>query len=51
MRNLLLAGLALLLLCACTIGPDYVRPTVETPASWMVSPDSAADLVNTAWWQ
>ncbi|MDX2481970.1 MAG: efflux transporter outer membrane subunit [Desulfuromusa sp.] len=52
MRNLLLAGLILLLLCSCTIvGPDYVRPTVETPESWTVSYDTAADLVNTAWWQ
>jgi multidrug efflux system outer membrane protein len=52
MRNLLLGGLALLLLCACTIvGPDYTRPTVETPSAWTVSYDAAADLVNTAWWQ
>ena len=52
MRNLLLGGLALLLLCACTtVGPDYARPTVETPSAWTVSYDAAADLVNTAWWQ
>jgi multidrug efflux system outer membrane protein len=52
MRNLLLAGLALLALCSCTIvGPDYTRPTVETPAEWIVSYDAAANLVNTAWWQ
>jgi multidrug efflux system outer membrane protein len=52
MRNLLLGGLALLLLCACTIvGPDYTRPTVDTPPAWIVSYDAAANLVNTAWWQ
>ncbi len=51
MRNSLLAGLVLLLLSACTIGPDYVKPTVETPSAWTVSYDAAADLVNTAWWQ
>jgi len=51
MRNHLFAGLVLLLLCACTIGPDYVKPTVETPSAWTVSYDAAADLVNTAWWQ
>ena len=50
MRNLLLAGLALLILSACTIGPDYVQPTVEVPPAWTVSYDAAADLVNTAWW-
>jgi multidrug efflux system outer membrane protein len=47
----LLASLVLLLLSACTIGPDYVKPTVETPSAWTVSYDAAADLVNTAWWQ
>jgi multidrug efflux system outer membrane protein len=51
MRNLLLAALTLLLFCACTVGPDYVRPTVEAPDSWLVSYDAAANLVNTTWWQ
>jgi multidrug efflux system outer membrane protein len=51
MRNHLLTGLVLLLLCACTIGPDYVKPTVETPSTWTVSYDAAADLINTVWWQ
>jgi len=51
MRNLLLAGLTLLILSACTIGPDYVRPTVEVPSTWTVSYDAAVDLVNTTWWQ
>ncbi len=52
MRNLLLAGLFLLLLAACTIvGPDYVQPEVETPAAWTISYESAANLVDTAWWQ
>ncbi len=51
MRNPMFAMLVLLSLCACTLGPDYVRPTVDTPAAWTVSYDAAADLVNTAWWQ
>ena len=51
MRNPMFAILVLLSLCACTIGPDYVRPTDEAPPSWTVSYDAAADLVNTAWWQ
>ncbi len=51
MLNRLFSGLILLFLCACTIGPDYVKPTVETPAAWTVSSDAAAGLVNTTWWQ
>jgi multidrug efflux system outer membrane protein len=51
MRKPMFAMLVLLSLCACTLGPDYVRPTVDTPAAWTVSYDAAADLVNTAWWE
>ncbi|HMK85169.1 MAG TPA: efflux transporter outer membrane subunit [Steroidobacteraceae bacterium] len=29
-----LAGAAAALLCACTLGPDFVRPQPETPAKW-----------------
>ena len=33
------------------VGPDYQRPTVETPASWRVDEKTAQDLANTAWWR
>ncbi len=34
-RSLLrLAPIPLVLLCACSVGPDYVRPTVEVPAAY-----------------
>jgi NodT family efflux transporter outer membrane factor (OMF) lipoprotein len=28
------AGMAAVLLCACTVGPDFVRPKAATPAHW-----------------
>jgi len=35
---------------ACTPGPDYVRPTVETPAAWRIDYPEAADVANMRWW-
>ncbi len=34
----------------CTLGPDYVRPTFDTPDAWRVAPAEAEDLANTQWW-
>ena len=51
MRNALFSGIILLLLCSCTIGPDYLRPAVETPPAWTVPYEAAADLIDMAWWQ
>ena len=42
----LAAGLA-----GCTVGPDYVRPTVETPPAWRIDVTKAADVANTLWWE
>lgn len=41
-----------LLMCAvgCTLGPDYVRPSFDTPDAWRVAPAEAQDLANTQWW-
>jgi len=44
-----------LVLSACTMGPDFHRPTMNTPASWGPEPQSAsqtyAGAVDTHWWQ
>ena len=39
------------LLAACAVGPDYQRPSVETPERWRVEYPEAADLANTRWWE
>jgi len=39
------------LLAGCTVGPDYVRPTVDSPPAWRIDATQAADLANTRWWQ
>jgi len=35
----------------CTVGPDYVRPAVDTPAAWRIDYPKAADVANTKWWE
>ncbi|HXV10185.1 MAG TPA: efflux transporter outer membrane subunit [Burkholderiales bacterium] len=38
-------------LTACTVGPDYVRPEVDTPQAFRFEEKEAKDLANTAWWK
>ena len=43
-------GLATLF-SACTVGPNYVRPTVETPPAWRIDYPKAAEVANLKWWE
>ena len=47
---LLLAGLGLGL-GGCLLGPDYVRPTVPTPATFRFETTEAAEVANAMWWE
>lgn len=45
-------SLMLLSLSACTVmGPDYVRPAVDSPEAWRVDYAAAAEVANTRWWE
>jgi multidrug efflux system outer membrane protein len=35
----------------CTIGPNYMRPTLPTPSAWRIEYPKAADVANTKWWE
>ena len=53
--RVLLATGAVLLVAACTVGPNYVRPSVATPAAFketghLVAPATAAVPVPGKWW-
>jgi NodT family efflux transporter outer membrane factor (OMF) lipoprotein len=54
-RPSLILAIAVLALTACTVGPNYVRPSVETPASyketkeWRKS-EPADNVIKGAWW-
>src|SRR5512145_1997342 len=51
MRNRLLIVVVSLLLAACSIGPDYVRPTIATQPQWRLDYETAAGLADAAWWE
>ncbi|HYX65917.1 MAG TPA: multidrug transporter, partial [Burkholderiales bacterium] len=42
---------ALVFLAACTVGPDWKKPEVETPPAWRIDYAQAAELANARWWQ
>ncbi len=51
MRKRLLVLAVGALLAGCAVGPDYVRPTLETPQAWRIDLPQAEALANTAWWE
>jgi multidrug efflux system outer membrane protein len=51
MRKLVLSVLVAAALGGCTVGPDFVRPTVDAPAAWRIDYPQAADVANTKWWE
>jgi len=51
MRRIAAITLFVLTLSGCMVGPEYKRPSVETPQSWRFDEKEATGIVNTAWWQ
>jgi len=39
------------LLSGCAVGPDYSRPSIESPAAYRIDYPKAADVANTKWWE
>jgi multidrug efflux system outer membrane protein len=50
MRKLMIA-LPMLLLCACSVGPDYVRPATPVHDHWNLEYQAAENLANAQWWR
>ncbi|MFT9374838.1 TolC family protein, partial [Komagataeibacter saccharivorans] len=56
MKRLLLPGLSMLALAACTVGPDYHKPQVRAPEAWRATQPPAESQVTGAtadpqWWK
>jgi multidrug efflux system outer membrane protein len=51
MLKRIIALCSVLVISACTLGPDYRRPDVSTPSSWRMEEREAGNTANTAWWQ
>jgi outer membrane protein, multidrug efflux system len=51
LKRILSCGFLLILTGCMTVGPDYKRPSIDTPTSWRFEEKEAQDLANTAWWE
>lgn len=51
MRHAAVLACLSITLGGCMIGPDFLRPKVETPAAFRYEEKTARDLVNTQWWK
>jgi outer membrane protein, multidrug efflux system len=40
-----------LVAAACTVGPNYTKPQIDSPQAWRVEYQEAADIANTRWWE
>jgi multidrug efflux system outer membrane protein len=46
-----LSAVAAVVLAGCMVGPDYQRPAIDAPASFVWESKDAADTANTVWWK
>jgi multidrug efflux system outer membrane protein len=51
MRELIIISALALLIPGCMVGPDYRRPTVDTPQTWRFQEQETRELADTPWWQ
>jgi outer membrane protein, multidrug efflux system len=51
MRKMAFFALASLCLASCAVGPDYVKPSPDTPPAWRLEYEAAAGLADLAWWK
>jgi multidrug efflux system outer membrane protein len=50
-RNSISSLLVILSPLGCMVGPNYRRPSVETPSSWRFEEKEAREVANTKWWE
>ena len=51
MRTRVVIPIAAALLSACTMGPNYTKPEIDTPQAFQYEPKDAADTADTEWWK
>ncbi|MGH8550487.1 MAG: efflux transporter outer membrane subunit [Methylococcales bacterium] len=51
MRKLAVFALSTLLTGCFKVGPDYQKPSVDTPGQWRFADREARDLSNSKWWE
>ncbi|MEQ8215015.1 MAG: TolC family protein, partial [Smithellaceae bacterium] len=50
MNKAIFSALTVILLMGCAVGPDYKRPSIESPAVWRIEVKDSQEMANTAWW-
>jgi multidrug efflux system outer membrane protein len=50
-RNVIISFLLIVSLLGCMVGPNYRRPSIETPSSWRFEEKEAREVANTKWWE
>jgi multidrug efflux system outer membrane protein len=51
MPKLAVLVVVLMTVTGCTVGPDYVKPELDTPDDWRFRIEDATGTVNTQWWE
>ena len=51
MRRILIASIMVMCVAGCMVGPDYKRPTVDTPQAFRYEAKDVAETANTQWWK
>lgn len=51
MRRAAAVAVAACMISGCMVGPDYTRPAVDAPKTFIYEPSDAADTANTQWWK
>jgi len=51
MRKRIIISALVLFIQGCMVGPDYRRPTVDTPQDWRFQEQETRELVDTQWWE
>ena len=51
MKNRLVAAMVAAGLAGCTLGPNYERPSVDTPPAWRIDYPKAAGVADLEWWK
>ena len=50
-RMLIIFIMVAIWVTGCMMGPDYKRPAINTPQSFLYEPQEAVETVNTDWWK
>jgi multidrug efflux system outer membrane protein len=51
MHRILIVSILVISVAGCMVGPDYKRPTIDSPQSFRYEPKDVAETADTEWWK